>query len=112
MFETTNARRVVIIVDASLQHQIIEKVMELGARGYNTVSCGGHGTHAITGEPFRSGDELVRIEVISSFAVGAKILDYIHVVQFQQFSNYALSAYADTVEVDLRDASFSGNQNS
>lgn len=112
MFETTNARRVVIIVDASLQNQILEKVMELGARGYNTVPCGGRGTHAVTGEPFRSGDELVRIEIISSFEVGAKILDYVHAVQFQQFGNYALSAYADTVEVDLRDASLSGNQKS
>lgn len=108
MFETTNARRVTVIVDATLEDQLLEKFIELGARGYNTVPCGGRGTHAITGEPFRSG-ELVRIEIIASFDVGAAILDYIHAVQFQQFGRYPLTAYADTVEVDTRDRSLAGN---
>jgi len=106
MFETQNVRRVVIIVDAALKDQMLDKIVELGARGYNTMECGGRGTHAITGDPYRSA-ELVRIEVIASFAVGAAILDYIHAVQFQQFGNYALSAFADTVEVDMRDRSLS-----
>ena len=108
MFETVNSRRVVVIVDASLQDQLLDKFIELGARGYNTINCGGRGTHAITGEPFRSGD-LVRIEIISTFDVGAAILDYIHAVQFQQFGRYPLTAFADTVEVDVRDRSLSGN---
>jgi hypothetical protein len=108
MFETTNVRRVVIIVDASLKDQLLEKLIGLGARGYNTVDCGGHGTHAISGDPFTS-DELVRIEVIASFVVAAAILDYIHAVQFQQFGHYALSAFSDTVEVDVRDRSLYGN---
>lgn len=107
MFETVNARRVVVIVDASLADQLLEKFTELGARGNNVVDCGGRGTHAITGEPFQSG-ELFRIEVIGSFEVGAAILDYIHAVQFQQFGRYALTAYADTVEVDRRDRSLTG----
>ncbi len=104
--ETTNARRVIVIVDATLKDQLLDKFVELGARGYNTVKCGGRGTHSITGEAYESG-ELVRIEVIGSFEVGAAILDYIHVVQFQQFGRYALTAYADTVEVDQRDRSLS-----
>jgi hypothetical protein len=106
--ETTNARRITVIVDASLQDQLLDKFFELGARGYNTVDCGGRGTHAITGEPFRSG-ELVRIEIIASFEVGKAILDYIHAVQFQQFGRYPLTAFADTVEVDLRDRSLVGS---
>ena len=108
MFETTNVRRVVVIVDATLQNQLIDKIIELGATGYNTVNCGGRGTHSLTGEPFKSG-ELVRIEVIASFDVGAAILDYIHAVQFQQFGRYPLTAFADTVEVDRRDRSVTGN---
>ena len=104
MFETRNARRVVVIVDASLKDQMLDKFIELGARGYNTIDCGGCGTHAVTGEPYSSG-ELVRIEVIASVDVGAIILDYIHSVQFQQFGRYALTAFADNVEVDMRDQS-------
>ncbi len=108
MFETTSARRVTVIVDATLESQLLDKIIELGARGYNTVKCGGRGMHAITGDPFQSG-ELVRIEVIASVEVGNAILDYIHTVQFQQFGRYALTAYADTVEVDRRDRSLFGH---
>lgn len=108
MFETQNARRVTVIVDASLEEQMVEKFLELGARGYNSVDCGGRGKHSLTGDHFNSGD-LKRIEVISTFEVGAAILDYIHAVQFQQFGRYPLTAYADTVEVDIRDRSLIGN---
>ncbi len=108
MFETTNARRVTVIVDATLESQLLDKIVELGARGYNTIKCGGRGTHAITGDPVATG-ELVRIEVIASIEIGNSILDYIHTVQFRQFGRYALTAYADTVEVDRRDRSLFGH---
>jgi len=108
MHETVNARRIVVIVDVTLQEQILNKFIEMGVRGYNTTLCGGRGTHSITGEAYKSGD-LVRIEVISSVEVGAAMLDYIHTVQFQQFGRYALSAYSDNVEVDIRDRSLVGN---
>lgn len=104
MFETKTARRVVIIVDSSLKDQILDKVIDLGAKGYNYTKCNGRGQHAITGDPYHE-DGLVRIEVIASVEVGAAILDYIHAAQFQQFGRYALSAFADTVEVDMRDKS-------
>lgn len=104
MFETKTARRVVIIVDATLKDQMLEAISKLGAQGYNFTNCEGKGRHAITGDQFSS-QELVRIEVISSHEVAAKILNYIHAVQFQQFGNYALTAFTDAVEVDLRDRS-------
>ncbi len=104
MFETRNVRRVVVIVDSSLKDLLLEKFIELGARGYNVVDCEGRGTHAITGEPFSS-SELVRIEILASVDVGAAILNYIHAVQFQQFGRYALTAFADNVEIDMRDQS-------
>lgn len=105
MFNTNPVRRVVIIVDATLTDQFLDKVMELGAKGYNYVSCKGRGTHTITGSVFSS-DELVRIEVLASEEVADAILNYIHAVQFQQFGQYALSAFSNVVEVDDRDRSF------
>lgn len=106
MFETKNVRRIVIIADVALRDQLLDKLMDLGAGGYNTMPCSGRGTHSLTGDIFSSG-ELVRIEVISSIEVCGRILDYIHSVQFQQFGQYALTAFADTVEVDVRDRSLS-----
>lgn len=104
MFETKTARRVVIIVDVALQNQIIEKIIELGARGYNCIECSGQGLHSITGDPFTS-RELVRIEIVTSTKVAADIHDYIHAVQFQQFGRYPLASFTDSVEVDMRDRS-------
>jgi hypothetical protein len=107
MFTTKTARRVTILVDAALKTTILDKVVELGAKGYNFVECkGGKGLHAISGDP-HSGDNLLRIEVICALDVGAAILDYIHTAKLGAYSQYALSAYADTVEVDRRDESLS-----
>ena len=105
MLNTIKVRRVVIIVDATLADQFCDRVMELGAKGYNCVGCTGRGTHTITGNPFTS-EDLVRIEVLTSEDVATAILNYIHAVQFQQFGQYALSAFASVVEVDERDRSF------
>ncbi len=107
MFETRTVRRVVVIVDASLKDQLLEQFTALGATGYNFTACGGKGTHAITGNPFDS-MKLVRIELLASHEVAAAILDYIHGVQFQQFGRYALAAFTDIVEVDMRDRSLCG----
>lgn len=106
MFATKTARRVTIIVDGALKTTILNKVTELGAHGYNYVECQGKGIHAITGDPY-SGEHLLRIEVITTPEVGAKILDYIHAMQFSHLKQYALSAFADNVEVDARDQSLS-----
>jgi hypothetical protein len=107
MLKTKTARRIVVIVDVSLQSQLIEKFLELGVTGYNCTECSGKGLHSVTGEPFTS-RELVRIELITSDEVAATILDYIHAVQFQQFGRYPLAAYTDAVEVDVRDRSLTG----
>lgn len=104
MFETKTARRVVVIVDASLKDQMIDEFKKRGVTGYNCMGCSGEGLHAVTGELFNC-EELVRIEMIGSHELAAKILDYVHAVQFQQFGNYALAAFTDTVEVDIRDQS-------
>lgn len=102
MFEPKDASRVVIVVDAVLKPQIVEKIFELGASGYNCVECTGKGVHSISGDLFSS-NELVRIEVITSEEIAAKILGHLHAVQFQQFGRYALMAFLDHVQVDARD---------
>lgn len=104
MFATKRVRRVVIIVDATLQSQMLDKIMDLGAKGYNVVECYGKGQHAVTGDAFGR-SELVRIETIVSEPVAGDILEYIHATQFSQFGRYALAAYVDDVEVDARDKS-------
>jgi len=107
MLETKSARRVVIVVDFSLQDQILDKITQFGALGYNCMECSGKGQHAVTGDPFTS-QELIRIEVITSCEVAAHILDYLHAVQFQQFGRYPLAVFTDSVEVDARDRSLTG----
>lgn len=107
MAETKKVRRVVVIVDNTLTEQLLEKIVELGAKGYNCTRCSGKGTHAVSGTPFQE-DGLTRIEVLCNEDTGEKIVNYIHAVQFQQFGRYALSAYSDYVEVDVRDTSLTG----
>lgn len=105
MIQTKQAKRLTILIDASLKSVILDKLLELGAKGYNFCQCQGKGVHAITGDVY-GGDNLLKIETVVTPETAAKILDFIHVAQFAELSNYALSAYADTVEVDVRDQSF------
>jgi len=104
MFTTKTARRVTILVDAALKTVILDKITDLGATGYNYVECQGKGRHAITGDAYQ-GDALIRIEIVSTAEVCAAILNYIHAAQFAQLNQYALTAFADAVEVDIRDKS-------
>ncbi len=104
MLKTVKVRRVVVIVDATLRDQFLERFMKLGAKGYNFVACTGRGAHMVTGGPF-SREGLVRIEVLATDEVAEAIMDHIHAVQFQQFGQYALTAFSNVVEVDERDRS-------
>ena len=101
MIATKRSRRIVIIVDASLRDQFLEKIVELGARDYNYTDCVGRGMHAVTGDPF-TGDSLVRIEILTTDQTAAAIMDSIHAAQSSQFSRYALTAFMDNVEIDAR----------
>lgn len=109
MFSTKNARRVTIVMDAALQSFVLDKISEMGVRYYSVINCHGQGHHAVTGDLY-GGDDLLRVEIITSNDVGGKILDWIHAAQFAQLSQYALFAFADYVEVDERDQSFRGDR--
>lgn len=106
MITVRQARRIVIVIDAGLRDGFLEKLMELGATGYNWSDCAGKGIHAITGGPFAH-EGLSRIETVVTEPVATAIMDHIHASQFGQYGQYALTAYMDTVEVDARDKSFS-----
>lgn len=105
MFTSHQARRVVILADSSLKEIILDKVTDLGAKGYNYVFCYGKGVHALTGHNF-SGENIIRIEVVTTNEIATAILDFIHAAQFAQLRQYALSAFSDIVEVDQRDKAF------
>ncbi|MFI4873743.1 MAG: P-II family nitrogen regulator [Blastopirellula sp. JB062] len=109
MFTTKNARRVTIVLDAAVKGLMLEKISELGVRCYSLMNCSGHGRHAVTGDLY-NGDDLLRLEIVTTTETGAKILDWIHAAQFAQLSQYPLFAYADYVEVDERDQSFRGER--
>ena len=104
MFTTKNARRVVIVTDSVLKDQFFEKIVEFGAKGYTYIECRGKTVQAASGDLFDR-DELVRIEIVTTEKVAAHILDYVHATQFSQFGHYPLSAWVDTVEIDMRDES-------
>lgn len=104
MITTKNARRVTIVLDAALKDIVFEKVQQLGAACFNYTECSGQGLHAVTGNPY-SGESLLRMEIVTTPMIGAKLLDWIHAAQFAQLSHYALFAFADNVEVDERDQS-------
>ncbi|MHC2067184.1 hypothetical protein ACYFX5_06920 [Bremerella sp. T1] len=104
MITTKVARRVTIVLDASLKELVFEQVQSLGACCFHYMEVNGQGLHAVTGDPY-NGTGLLRMEIVTTEAIGAKLLDWIHAAQFAQLNQYALFAFADNVEVDERDQS-------
>ena len=94
------AHRIVIIADILLKQMLLEKILELGAKGYNVTSCFGRGRHAVLGDVL-TGSALVRIETVASESVIKAILDFVHEPRYRA---HALSAFVDTVQVDSRAA--------
>jgi len=104
MITTKVARRITVVLDAALKELVFDKVQSLGACCFHYMEVSGQGTHAVTGDPY-SGEGLLRLEIVTTQEIGAKLLDWIHAAQFAQLSHYALFAFADNVEVDERDQS-------
>ncbi|MEW4454123.1 hypothetical protein AB1L30_15730 [Bremerella sp. JC817] len=102
MITTKVARRITIVHDAALKELIFDQIEVLGAACYHYLEVEGKGRHAVTGDPYNGG-RLLRVEIVTTQAIGAKILDWIHAAQFAQLNQYALFAFADNVEVDERD---------
>ena len=101
MVNTRPAKRTVIVADAVLRDQILEILTELGATSYHLIPCSGRGHHPVTGDLYTH-EEMVRIESVTLPDVGEAILKRLHNAQFRQ---YALSAYADDIQVAVTDQS-------
>lgn len=85
---------VTIITERFFRNEILEKVKELGAKGYTLTDATGEGSRGIRASDWEGKN--VKIEIVASKEVGNLIIDYIADVYFE---NYAVIAYAYPVSV-------------
>jgi hypothetical protein len=98
MASLVSIHRVTIIADSSLEERLVERFLQLGARGYNVTSCRGKGLHAVMEDnPLSSRHSAeIRIELLVQESVATAILDFIYSAEF---SPYALMGYVDQVQI-------------
>jgi nitrogen regulatory protein PII len=87
-------KRVTIVGDNAVEHQIVKEIHDLGATGYTYTVVHGEGTKGI--RPSHWEGPNAKIEVIATAEIAQKILE--HVAQ-NYFGHYAMIAYIDDVEV-------------
>lgn len=92
-------KRVTVIAESVLEHELIERFFKLGARGYTAINCRGKGRHDVIENPY-TGVSAVRIEVLVPDDVATKIMSYL---QRDMFNNYAVIACLETVDVPPSD---------
>ncbi len=85
---------VTIITERYFRNEILEKVKELGAKGYTLTDATGEGSRGIRASDFEGKN--VKIELVVSKEVGNDIIDYIADAYFE---NYAVITYAHPVSV-------------
>ncbi len=85
---------VTIITERYFRDDIIEKLKELGAKGYTLTDTTGEGSRGLRASDFEGKN--VKIEVVVSKDVGNAIIDFIADVYFE---NYSVIAYAYPVKV-------------
>lgn len=85
---------VTIITERILRDDIVEKVKELGAKGYTLTDTTGEGSRGIRASDWEG--ENVKIEVVVSRDIGNAIIDFI---SEQYFENYSVITYAYPVRV-------------
>lgn len=92
--KTTRMKRVTIVGDNAVEHQIVKEVHDLGATGYTYTVVHGEGARGI--RPSHWEGPNAKIEVIATAEVAQKILEHI---EQNYFEHYAMIAYIDDVEV-------------
>ena len=85
---------VTIITERYFRDDILEKLKELGAKGFTLTDTTGEGSRGLRASDFEGKN--VKIEVVVSKEVGNNIIDYIADVYFE---NYSVIAYAYPVSV-------------
>lgn len=92
-------RRVTIVADSSLEAQLTERCIGLGASGYTSILCRGAGRRSLADGGTASNSQ-VRIEVVAPPETAELILDY---VRREISLEHAVTACIETVEVLKRD---------
>ncbi len=85
---------VTIISERILKDEILEKIEELGAKGYTMTDASGEGSRGIRASSWEGKN--LKIETVVSREVGNKIIDFI---ADSYFENYAVITYAHPVKV-------------
>ncbi len=100
MSELKQVPRVVVICDRTLELQLIDEFVKLGAKGWTSAYCNGKGEHAILDDPFREPDRSrVRVEMVTSPKTAAAIMDH---VESSKYRLRSVFAYMDNVFVSSR----------
>lgn len=85
---------VTIITERIFRDDILDKIKELGAKGYTLTDATGEGSRGVRASDWEGKN--VKIEVVVSNEVGNSIIDFIADVYFE---NYSVIAYAYPVSV-------------
>lgn len=100
MLKLKRIRKVVVVVETSLEQLMLAEFAKLGAKGYTVVHCIGKGRHAVIDEPFM-GHSQARIETLCGQETADKIMKF---CLQPRFEHYPVTAYMEEVEVDERAA--------
>jgi nitrogen regulatory protein PII len=92
--KTTTMKRITIVVDNSVERQIVKEIHDLGATGYTCTVV--HGNGAKGARPNHWAGPNAKIEVIGTSQVTERILEHI---EKNYFGHFATIVYLDEVEV-------------
>lgn len=90
----TPLKLVTIVAEAVLEERLVRELRALGARGWTLSQARGEGSRGTRTSDLEGGN--VRIETLVAPEVAERILDRL---AERYFANYALVAFAQTVEV-------------
>jgi len=94
--------RVTIIAETSLENDLIEKILKMGAKGYTCTNCFGKGKHEMM-EDFFTGRTQVQIAVLAVPALAEEILKHAHQLRSNRRK---VLAYMEPVTVYENDGFF------
>jgi len=94
----TRLRRVTVVASDSLQSDLADKFVELGASGYTVIPCSGAGRSTL-GDGSQASNSQIRMEAVVPYDVAESIMDYLQGVSRE----HRVTACLETVEVLKRD---------
>ncbi len=89
-----NLKLVTIVSERILKTQMVEHIVECGAKGYTMLEATGEGSRGIRASEFEGRN--VKFEIIASSEVAEKIFQKI---KSEYFENYAVIVYSQDVQV-------------